>query len=67
MPSPAVRPPRASAWTSSESLERLPGADVVWLCAPNNPTGAPEPLDTIVRILEAAAAAGPEGTRRRRG
>lgn len=41
------------------AIERaLPGAAVVWLCAPNNPTGAPEPLATIERVLEGAAALG---------
>jgi histidinol-phosphate/aromatic aminotransferase/cobyric acid decarboxylase-like protein len=39
-------------------VERLPGTDLVWLCAPNNPTGAPEPLESIVRILDAAALLG---------
>ncbi|MFN8621906.1 MAG: histidinol-phosphate transaminase [Chloroflexota bacterium] len=39
-------------------IPRLPGTDVVWLCAPNNPTGAPEPLEGIVRVLDAAAALG---------
>lgn len=39
-------------------IERLPGAALLWLCAPNNPTGAPEPLVTIERILSAAAATG---------
>ena len=39
-------------------IARLPGADVVWLCAPNNPTGAPEPIESLVRILDAAAAQG---------
>jgi len=41
-------------------LARLPGASVVWLCAPNNPTGAPEPAETILRILDAAATLGPK-------
>jgi histidinol-phosphate aminotransferase len=36
-------------------LERLPEAAVVWLCAPNNPTGAPEAAETIEAILDAAA------------
>lgn len=36
-------------------LERLPEAAVVWLCAPNNPTGAPEAAETIGAILDAAA------------
>lgn len=35
----------------------VPDADVVWLCAPNNPTGAPEARDAIVAVLESAAAA----------
>ena len=36
-------------------LPRLAEARLVWLCAPNNPTGAPEPLATIERVLSAAA------------
>jgi histidinol-phosphate aminotransferase len=41
------------------AIERaMDGAAVVWLCAPNNPTGAPEPLSTIARLLGAAAAMG---------
>ena len=42
-------------------LPRLAGADLVWLCAPNNPTGAPEPIGTITRVLDAAAALGSNG------
>ena len=42
-------------------LPRLAGADLVWLCAPNNPTGAPEPLAVIGQVLDAAAASGPGG------
>lgn len=42
-------------------LPRLPGADVVWLCAPNNPTGALEPLAVITQVLDAAAALGSQG------
>ena len=34
-----------------------PDADVVWLCAPNNPTGAPESRADVVALLEAAAGA----------
>jgi histidinol-phosphate aminotransferase len=34
---------------------------VIWLCAPNNPTGAPEPLSVIEQVLDAAAAVGPTG------
>jgi histidinol-phosphate aminotransferase len=36
----------------------LPQVAVVWLCAPNNPTGAPEPLSTLEDVLDAAAALG---------
>jgi histidinol-phosphate aminotransferase len=40
-------------------LERLeavmPGVRVVWLCDPNNPTGALEPSGTVERVLELAA------------
>ncbi len=36
-------------------LERLPAAAVAWLCAPNNPTGAPEAAETMETILDAAA------------
>lgn len=39
-------------------ISRLDGTDVVWLCAPNNPTGSPEPLEGIVRVLDAAAQLG---------
>ena len=39
-------------------LPRLPGANVVWLCAPNNPTGAPEPIAVIEQVLDTAAALG---------
>jgi len=34
-------------------IARLPEVQVAWLCAPNNPTGAPEPLATIERVLQA--------------
>jgi histidinol-phosphate aminotransferase len=33
----------------------LPDAAVVWLCAPNNPTGTPESRADIVALLEAGA------------
>ena len=39
-------------------LPRLPGANVVWLCAPNNPTGAAEPIAVIEQVLDTAAALG---------
>lgn len=42
-------------------LGRLPGANVVWLCSPVNPTGLPESRDDLVTLLDAAAALGPDG------
>jgi histidinol-phosphate/aromatic aminotransferase/cobyric acid decarboxylase-like protein len=36
-------------------LENLPRSDVVWLCAPNNPTGAPEAAADLETILAAGA------------
>jgi histidinol-phosphate aminotransferase len=36
--------------------EAVADADVVWLCAPNNPTGAPESREALVAVLEAAEA-----------
>jgi histidinol-phosphate aminotransferase len=38
----------------SEVIARLPQVSVVWLCNPNNPTGAPEHIDNIETIVEAA-------------
>lgn len=39
-----------------EQLEAiLPSVRVVWLCDPNNPTGALEPEGTVERVLELAA------------
>jgi len=38
-------------------LAAAPAADVVWLCAPNNPTGASESRDAMVAVLEACAVA----------
>ncbi len=32
------------------------GADVVWLCSPNNPTGLPEPTGAIASLLDGIAA-----------
>ncbi len=37
-------------------LARLPQAAVVWLCRPNNPTGAPETRAAVERLLETGAA-----------
>jgi histidinol-phosphate aminotransferase len=36
-------------------VDALPGAAVVWLCDPNNPTGALEPAGTVEAILEATS------------
>lgn len=42
-------------------LDRLPGANVVWLCSPVNPTGLPESREDLLTLLDAAAALGPHG------
>lgn len=42
-------------------LPALDGASLVWLCAPNNPTGAPEPEENLMAVLDAAAALGEMG------
>jgi len=39
-------------------VERLADVAVVWLCAPNNPTGADEPLQALEAVIDAAAALG---------
>ena len=41
-------------------VARLPGAQVVWLCTPNNPTGAPEAPEALQAVLEASARLAPE-------
>jgi histidinol-phosphate aminotransferase len=61
LPSPRLGPGAGFALDLDAVLQVLPRARVVWLCAPNNPTGAPEPLSTIERVLAAAAELGPEG------
>jgi len=53
---PRLGPSEGFALDVERLIERLPGAALLWLCAPNNPTGAPEPLETIDRILTAAGA-----------
>jgi histidinol-phosphate aminotransferase len=37
------------------------GAQVAWLCAPNNPTGTREPEEGVLRVLDAAHEDGPDG------
>ena len=58
--SPRLGPHHGFALDLDDLLPRLPDAGVVWLCAPNNPTGAPEPMATIVAVLEAVATLGPD-------
>ncbi|HEY7024952.1 MAG TPA: histidinol-phosphate transaminase [Candidatus Limnocylindrales bacterium] len=36
-------------------VAELPNVSVAWLCAPNNPTGAPEPEEKISTVLDASA------------
>lgn len=45
----------------AQVLARVPGANVVWLCSPVNPTGLPETREDLVTLLDAAAALGPAG------
>ena len=52
---PRLGPERGFALDMDALLPRLPEVRLVWLCAPNNPTGAPEPLATVERVLEAGA------------
>ncbi len=54
---PVPRLPAADgfALAVAEVIARLPEVAVVWLCSPNNPTGAPERMSYIETILEAAA------------
>lgn len=42
-------------------IARLPGANVVWLCSPNNPTGTADTREDLLRTLDAAADLGPDG------
>ena len=58
---PRLGPADGFALDVDALIPRLAGAAVVWLCAPNNPTGTPEPLATIERVLDAAAALGAAG------
>jgi histidinol-phosphate aminotransferase len=52
---PRLGPAAGFALDLPAVLERLPSVDLVWIAAPNNPTGAPESVDAIVTVLEAAA------------
>ena len=51
---PRLAPDDGFALDVAEVIARLPQVAVVWLCNPNNPTGAPEPMSNVETILEAA-------------
>ncbi|HTS15316.1 MAG TPA: histidinol-phosphate transaminase [Candidatus Sulfotelmatobacter sp.] len=55
------RRPGAQGWAMDVDgiVAALPGAQVVWLCEPNNPTGSSDGPAALERILEAAAAVDP--------
>ncbi len=48
----------AGGWTMDVEgvVGALVGANVVWLCEPNNPTGSSDGAEAVGRVLEAAAA-----------
>jgi histidinol-phosphate aminotransferase len=52
---PRLGPDGGFALDMPAMFEALPGAAVVWLTAPNNPTGAPEAASDIEALLEAGA------------
>jgi histidinol-phosphate aminotransferase len=52
---PRLGPDDGFAIDLAAVLARLPESGVVWLCVPNNPTGAPESAATIEAILDAGA------------
>jgi len=54
VPVPRLGAEQGFALDVDSVVARLAEVQVVWLCAPNNPTGAPEPLATIERVLRAA-------------
>jgi histidinol-phosphate aminotransferase len=58
---PRLGPSDGFALDLTAVIDRLPEVQVVWLCAPNNPTGSAEAQATIETILEAAAARGADG------
>ena len=55
LPVPRLGPDDGFAIDLPAVLEQLPETGVVWLCAPNNPTGAPESAATIEAILNTGA------------
>ncbi|MBI3745716.1 MAG: histidinol-phosphate aminotransferase family protein [Chloroflexi bacterium] len=57
---PRLGPEAGYAFEGARLREAARGADVVWLCSPNNPTGLAEPdgaIETLLVELEADAAA----------
>jgi histidinol-phosphate aminotransferase len=54
-PVPRLGPEGGFGLDLPATLDALADASVVWLCAPNNPTGAPEARSAIERLLEAGA------------
>ncbi|HEV8516347.1 MAG TPA: aminotransferase class I/II-fold pyridoxal phosphate-dependent enzyme [Candidatus Limnocylindrales bacterium] len=51
---PRLGPEAGFALDLDRLAESLPTAHLVWLCAPNNPTGAPEPAGAIEQVLQLA-------------
>jgi histidinol-phosphate aminotransferase len=56
VPVPRLAPECGFALDVPAVREAMRDADVVWLTAPNNPTGAPEAIDDIEALLSAGAA-----------
>jgi len=56
---PRLGPDAAFALDLPAMLTRLAEAAIVWLAVPNNPTGRDEPEATVLAILDAALALGP--------
>ena len=54
-PVPRLGPDDGFALDMNGLVRALDGADLVWLCDPNNPTGAREAAGTVERVLEASA------------
>jgi histidinol-phosphate aminotransferase len=52
---PRLRTDRGFALDLAALERALDGAQLVWLCAPNNPTGADEPRETLTAVLELAS------------
>ncbi|MGZ6297394.1 MAG: aminotransferase class I/II-fold pyridoxal phosphate-dependent enzyme, partial [Candidatus Limnocylindrales bacterium] len=57
---PRLGPQAGWALDVERVVAALPAVRLVWLCAPNNPTGAPEAAEALEAILEASALVRPE-------